>query len=129
MRIVLAVLALLVPGMTRADGSCDGLWKGHYIDRARAREAPVDMTIDGDAGVWIAHLGVNQKAKNSPCRDVKFPVQVLQCTESEFVFFVDGDSVLHGCPKFRARLQRRDANHADGVKGGNGKALEMVRQR
>lgn len=129
MRILCIVAALSLAGIARADESCDGLWKGHYIDRARAREAPVEMTISGNAGVWIAHLGANQKAKNSPCRDVKFPVQVLQCTDSELVFSVDGNRVLHGCPKFRATLQRKDANHAHGVKGGNGKALEMVRER
>lgn len=129
MRIPWIAAALLAPVIAHAGEGCDGLWKGHYVDSARAREAQVDMTVQGDTGVWIAHLGAGQKAKNSPCRDREFPVRVVECTQSKFVFRVDGNSVLRGCPRFTAHLVRRDADHADGSKGGQGNALEMVRGR
>ena len=111
------------------ESNCDGHWKGSYIDSARDRPVEVDMTISGDTGEWIAHLG-RHKANNSPCREVKFPVMVLKCTDSEFHFHVDGESISRrgrSCPTFTAKLNRINADTAEGVKK-HGKSLRMIRQ-
>jgi hypothetical protein len=112
-----------------SDNSCDGHWKGHFVDSARGWPVDVDMTISGNTGIWIAHLG-KHKASKSPCREVEFPVTVLKCTESEFHFFVDGSSVERRgstCPTFTARLVRKDADTAEGVKN-HEEPLQMIRQ-
>lgn len=126
---MLIATALVCPVATaEGDASCDGLWKGDYVDSARRRVAPVDLTIAGNSGSWVAHLGVDQKSKNSPCREVSFPVRVHRCTESELEFSVDGASVILGCPSFKARLIRHGLDSAEGVKGRNVQKLDLTRQ-
>ena len=126
---LLIATALACPVTAAADSaSCDGHWQGHFMDPIKHKEAMVDLTITGSSGSWITQLNVGQKWKNAACRGVSFPVKINQCTESELNFFVNGASVIRGCPRFKVELSRHGADLAKGVRGGRHETLEMTRQ-
>ena len=112
--------------------SCNGHWVGHYRDSEKGFNTDVDLTISGDGGVWVSHLGFHNQDR-SPCREHAFPVQVLKCTDTEFDFQVDGSSVWtprgDHCPSHSSRLIRKDADTAEGPMGRSEKTLRMTRQK
>jgi hypothetical protein len=78
---------------TRAENACDGHWIGHYVDTAKRWDTVAELTVSGDAGEWVSHIG-NHKAPNSPCREHTFPVAVVKCTDTEFHFPFDGGGLI-----------------------------------
>lgn len=126
------VCVLFARGPASADDSCDGHWVGRYSDAARGWETTAEIDISGDTGYWMSRLGLHKK-KNSPCRDVVFPMKVLKCTNTEIELIVDGSSVMSPrgdtCPNHHSRLVRKDSDTAEGTMGGRETTLIITRRK
>ncbi len=134
----LAVLALLATATSASPAvaqvqeqapeaiSCNGVWTYTHEDKARGWPADVEITITGGTGTYVAHLG-KHKARNSPCREKELPVTVSVCTAQDLAFAVDGDSLIEGCPRFRARMKRTGPDTAEGTIG-RGQTVTMRRK-
>ena len=94
--------------------TCDGLWKYTHTDKARGWPVDIELRINGNTGTYLAHLG-RHKSKKSPCREKAIPVTVSQCSADQFTFHVNGDSVLKGCPTFKATFIRTGPDTAEGT--------------
>ena len=100
-----------------AENNCEGKWAGTYFDEARGWKTDAELIVYSDHSTWVAKLGMHKK-QNSPCRDVVFPTQILQCNANEIEFIVDGSSVMsprgNHCPDWHGKLKWTNEDTAEG---------------
>jgi len=118
MRFVTIISMIACSNWALAQSSCDGFWIAKYKDLAKGWDTTAELTINGNEAKWKATLGMHDK-KGSPCRDYTFPAKVLQCTDSEIEFKVDGSEIASPradhCPNWHVRLNRLEADQAEGI--------------